>query len=86
MSSLVSIVQADSQTTLAVNRASFNSILSSQVDSAVSGFSNDFENEHQSIFIHYGLKIDCLVNQLQCIATALHPSVERGRLVLAVKL
>lgn len=69
------IVQADSdystdsQITLAVNRGSFNSILKSQADSAVSGFSNDFKNEHQSIFIHYGLKIDCLVNQLQCIAT-----------------
>lgn len=58
------------QTTLTDNQGSFNSILRSLVDSAVSALSNDFENEHQSIFIHYGFKIDCLVNQLQCIATA----------------
>lgn len=70
MNSPASVAQTDSQTTLTGNQGSFSSILRSLVDSAVSALSNDFENEHQSIFIHYGLKIDCLVNQLQCIATA----------------
>ena len=57
------------QTTFTVNWGSFRSVLSSQVDTAVSGFSNDFEKEHQSIFIHYGVNIDCLGNQLQYTAT-----------------
>lgn len=70
MSSPASVGQTGSQTTLTGNQGSFNSILRSLVDSAESALSHDFENEHQSIFIHYGLNIDCLVNQLQCIATA----------------
>lgn len=58
MSSSVSVAQPDSQTSLTDNQGLFDSILRSRVDSAVSALSNDFENEHQSIFIHYGFKID----------------------------
>lgn len=55
------------------------------VDSAVSGFSNDFKNEHQSISIHYDFEIDYLVNQLQYTATASHQCIKARRLGFVVK-
>lgn len=66
----------DSKATFSVNWGSFNSILSLQVDGEGLGFQNEFENEHQSITIHYDFKIDCLWMSCNKCQQLLHPYIK----------